>query len=130
MFFKTKNGAIGLGPASTQTGDTINIFPSGRTHFLLRESGQKFPFRQEDPFRQKVPLWRAGFRSDYHRISGFELIGDCYLNADEPTQTPGVYEQEAGDGEPNLEGALPYEMIPPSSRIEFGLGDIETIVLV
>lgn len=90
VFFVSKNGATGLGPASTRPGDTVHILPSGKSHFVLRvnESSQ--------------------------RLKG-ELIGDCYLHTDE-----GLDRLDAEDEEAVIQGSLPYEVLSGYKEGIFG----------
>lgn len=113
-FFLTKNGSMGLGPASMQQGDTIHILPSGRTHFVLR-------WKLTGPVGTKPsdPLW-----SKSHVLWQYELIGDCYLHSD-GMRDDGVPGEEDAD----VEGSLPFELLH-QFLLEDGAPKIETIVLV
>lgn len=91
VFFVTKNGLMGLGPASTEPEHTVHVFPSGKTHFILNENTPQH--------RYSLGL---GFKS-------CELIGDCYLD------TGNWLSEQLGIHREHLElpESLPYELLGP-----------------
>lgn len=95
VFFLTKNGSMGLGPASTRKGDTIHVFPNGSAHFVLRNRLAIFP---KDG---SLLEWAANWSSH-----GFELIGDCYLH---PNGEP--ENRRPAEEEPSVKGSLPLELL-------------------
>lgn len=106
-FFTTDKGFTGLGPASTEPGDIINMLPSGKTHFILRRADAK---NAEDRFEFAQ-----------HGIQTMELIGDCYWSKwEKETREDLEVEQPRG--------SLPYELLAPF--FEFGDPSRQTIALV
>lgn len=94
VLFTTENGCTGLGPASTEPGDTINVLPSGKMHFILRPADSKNA-------EERAELAQT-------EIQSMELIGDCYWSkwAKQTRRGPEF-------GQPQLEGSLPYELLAP-----------------
>ncbi|KAE8376750.1 heterokaryon incompatibility protein-domain-containing protein [Aspergillus bertholletiae] len=70
-FFVTAHGRIGLGPAGTRDGDTVCIFPGGRTPFIIRR-------RPTEDTR----LEQRQNRYPYVNLapSAYEILGDCYVH--------------------------------------------------
>lgn len=149
VFFTTKSGRMGLGPASMQPGDFITEFPSGRTNFVLRavrgqSSKEEWP---ENSLRVAVGrepremYWgetESGFpgREDWKKgihINN-ELIGDCYLDTEDNTHRSYKPVEEVVEETDacNLEGALPYELLGVGFIREWALLEepMTTIVLV
>lgn len=115
VFFLTKNGSMGLGPASTQPGDSIHILPSGRAHFVLRSKPSGTISPDGNP-----PKWIKALESDR-----YELIGDCYLNTDGALDHGKTTKEELV-----LEGSLPFELLGARYWRERGLPMRETVMLV
>lgn len=123
VFFVTKNGSMGLGPASLLLGDVIYILPSGQTHFALRKRivGKRFPradIARGDP-RWTVydpPEWLQNTSTQQH-----ELVGDCYLNRD------GML--DAQDEEAAMDGSLPFEFLG-ASYLNNTSPKVEAIMLI
>lgn len=114
VFFKTERGLTGLGPTSTEPGDTINVLPSGKTHFVLRPATSN---SNRLVTRYKIPT--------------MELIGDCYWNDE---QWLGQQEREDDafeDEDRDLQGSLPFELLAPFLE-EAGLDGLgrKTICLI
>lgn len=62
-FFVTKNGYIGLGPKSVQTGDNVFVFPGGIVPFVLRSS--------------KTSIYRFVGEAYVHGIMNGEVLKDA-----------------------------------------------------
>lgn len=124
VFFVTESEAMGLGPGSSQPGDTIHIFPSGRTHFLLRK-----PVKT-DHLRESA-VRRTMKSTGDPDIDCYELIGDCYFNnsAMLPTDIPGFNGSGAED-EPSLRGSLPYELLGTEVLRAAGYDHVKSIWLI
>ncbi|KAG6361116.1 hypothetical protein INS49_009340 [Diaporthe citri] len=111
VFFLTKNGSMGLGPASMRKGDTIHILPNGRTHFVLRDKSQGL---------------RPVFGERSRNVDGgHELVGDCYLHADSTLDNRRPIEEE-----PAIEGSLPFGMLGARYLKERGLPIRDTVMLI
>lgn len=105
VFFTTKRGLTGLGPASTEPGATINVLPSRKTHFILRRQQLK---NDEENDKQWDPFV-------CNKILSMEMIGDCYWN-DEPwarAQAHETKETDGSEGESQPQGSLPYDLLSP-----------------
>lgn len=120
VFFTTRRGLMGLGPASTEPDDTINVLPSGKSYYVLRPTKLKNA-------QQKVCLEAAD-------VSTMELVGDCYWNDEQwrrGSQHGGTdrYDRSQDDSQP--QGSLPYGLLAPFLR-EAGLDDFgrEMIALI
>lgn len=115
VFFLTKNGSMGLGPASMEKEDSIHVLPSGSAHFVLRRkpSGTK----SMDP---NAPEWFRRLESDQN-----ELIGDCYLHTDGTVDDRVPAQQES-----SLEGSLPFELLGARYLRTTGLSESKTVLLV
>ncbi|KAJ0109981.1 hypothetical protein J7T55_014783 [Diaporthe amygdali] len=114
VFFLTRDGSMGLGPASMQNGDTIHILPSGRTHFVLRKKIADIDFPNLDD-----PRWIKDLK-----YAQYELIGDCYLHTDDRLEN-----QFSSEEEPVVEGSLPFELLGTSYLKSMSL-ERKTIMLV
>lgn len=124
-FYVTENGSMGLGPASTQAGDTVHIFPGGSTHFMLR----KTTIAMHPEYSSIAVLNPEAFKAIV-RLGQYELVGDCYLNSRYPARTPGFGGQNlANDEDPALEGSLPFELLTGKIIRTAVLRDVETIML-
>lgn len=66
VFFTTHRGLTGLGPASMESDDTINVLPGGKTYYVLRSANPKDARELRNP--------------RYAGVLPMVLIGDCYLN--------------------------------------------------
>lgn len=88
VFFLTKHGSMGLGPASMENGDLIHILPSGSAHFVLRS---------------KLNLTEQSRHLEFNEC---ELVGDCYLHTDATVDCG----RPATEG-PAVEGSLPFEVL-------------------
>lgn len=115
VFFLTRNGSMGLGPASMRNGDTIHVLPSGRAHFVLRRGYSGL--RNLD---QNVSKWIESLK-----FGQYELIGDCYLHTGATFN-----DRTSTDQEPVVEGSLPFEMLGARYWRETGLPSRETVILV
>lgn len=131
FFYVTKTGTMGLGPASTRTGDSVHIFPGGSTHFMLRNSSY--------PKRSLIGIQARGLQKELHLFNDkpssiYELVGDCYLNTRYSARTPGFGMRNLHltqfEGEPVLEGSLPFELLGQHVVSTEGLGNVETVLLV
>lgn len=109
VFFTTENGTMGLGPASTQSGDRIVNFPSGCTNFVLRPLSHQQPGDTAIEARLDIDDY---LRRTVH-VPTLELIGSCYVDAVECTPTPAEPDGVAGKGvdDISLEGSLPYDFL-------------------
>lgn len=108
---------MGLGPASTQPGDSIHILPSGRAHFILRSK----PFGVMSPDANLLEWIEAGF----FKSDRYELIGDCYLHTDGAGD-----HRKTTEKEPVVEGSLPFELLGARYLWERGTSIRKTIMLV
>lgn len=110
VFFTTKNGGMGLGPPSTQSGDQIITFPSGCTNFILRPILQQQP--GHDVFTSIMLFVELSWTAEV-QIPTLELVGDCYFDAvgcaQNPSRPDGVVTEKIDDL--GLEGSLPYEIL-------------------
>lgn len=125
VFFVTETGAMGLAPASTKLGYTIHIFPSGRTHFMLRESATTGHLK-------KLAVYEPEQKHGKPAVESYELIGDCLYNntlLPVPVRIPGFQGQRAGD-EPPLQGSLPFELLETEFLGEADYGHVKSIWLV
>lgn len=112
VFFLTRNGSMGLGPASMLVGDTIHILPSGSAHFVLRSRPSGLP-------RPCICSNCLDGLSPEH----FELIGDCYVHTVPQNQRP----TEAGLA---VEGSLPFELLGEEYFRKRGLPSRDYIFIV
>lgn len=125
IFYVTEKGSMGLGPASTQIGDTVHIFPGGSTHFMLRKMAIPMHPANSSISRLNPLAFKA-----IERLRKYELVGDCYLNTRYPARTPGFGGQNlANDDEPALEGSLPFELLFGNFIRTTVMKGVETIML-
>lgn len=115
VFFLTRNGSMGLGPASIKSGDTIHIFPGGRTHFALRKKNF-----EGCAISETTIISRSIQEMDSRQ---YVLIGDCYLHSD------GISSSQVFDAEAAIDGSLPFEFLG-SISLDGALLKVDTIVLV
>lgn len=99
VFFTTRRGLMGLGPASMEPGDTINVLPGGKTHYVLRPAKLKNA-------QEWMELGAA--------VSTMELVGDCYWNDEQWRGGPqhgrtGQVDHSRDDSQP--QGSLPYGIL-------------------
>lgn len=120
VFFTTHRGLTGLGPASMESDDTINVLPGGKTHYVLRSANPKDARELRNP--------------GYAGVLPMVLIGDCYLN--DGQRSGGSPHGETDRDDPSQDdsqpqGSLPYGLFAPFLR-EAGLDDFgrKMIVLV
>lgn len=105
VFFTTRRGLMGLGPASMKPGDTINVLPGGRTHFVLRHANPKDVKLQSELGK----FW----------LSSMALIGDCYWNDEQWTRVQEHESTDKTDVSPDmipLQGSLPFGLLAPFFR--------------
>lgn len=114
VFFLTTNGSMGLGPASMEEGDVIHVFPSGRTHFILREDNS-----WDASIYHNCPRWMLSPATGH-----YELVGECYLHSSDAPET------QSRDGENEfVKGSLPFEILG-SNYLQNMSSGIQTIALI
>lgn len=124
VFFVTDTGEMGLGPASTQPGDTIHVFPGGRTNFVVR--------RLADQRRVKISRMNRSFDEPLPEyFNAHELVGDCYLDSERPVRILAHGGQLSSDDEPTtLKGSLPFEFLVDSSSVFANFRNSQAITIV
>lgn len=134
VFFLTDDALMGLGPASTQLGDTVHFFPGARLPIVLRNSVIERHVKSEHAFLN--PRFEV-LQKDLRQLRAYELVGDCHVH-DDNYWADDIYLHEQHlvssdyEWEPALEGSLPLELLCSTTSFP-GIPDcgfIEDIILV